>query len=236
MSYETDVHAIQLLVLRKLLFAKSAGFAQLQRDSGVSSDHFTFHLKKLVSEGLIEKGDDAYSLTHRGKEYANRLDTDDNTIEKQPKISIAITLERVGEDGQREFLFQQRKKNPYFDFWGRVGGKMRWGETVIEAAERELLEETGLRADLEYRLLYHKRDYDKATGKLLEDKIFLCVYGNSYEGELIEAFEGGVNRWMTHEEFERQEKRFKSVDEFKELIDAGEPFAERNFYYDSTEY
>lgn len=236
MSYESDIHAIQLLVLRKLLFATSAGFADLQRESGVTSDHFTFHLKKLVGEGFVEKNGDAYSLTRRGKEFANRLDTDENTIEKQPKISIAITLERRGRDGEREFLFQQRKKNPYFDFWGRVGGKMRWGETVIEAAKRELLEETGLVAELEYRLLYHKRDYDKASSELLEDKIFLCVYANAYKGELIEEFEGGVNRWMTHEEFQSQPKRFKSVDEFKSLMDAGEVFAEKSFYYDKSEY
>ena len=46
---------------------------------------------------------------------------------------------------------------------------------MLQAAERELKEETGLEADFEYRLLYHKRDFNKATGELLEDKIFLCV-------------------------------------------------------------
>jgi ADP-ribose pyrophosphatase YjhB (NUDIX family) len=236
MSYEPQLHQTQAIILRKLLFNKNAGFASLQKDTSLTSDHFTFHIKKLVDDGYVEKVSGGYSLTVRGKEYANRMDTDENEIERQPKVSIAITLERKGENGQREFLFQQRKKNPYFDFWGRVGGKMRWGETIIEAAERELLEETGLTADLSYRLLYHKRDFDKATGKLLEDKIFLCVYANSYNGELNESFEGGVNKWMTHEEFQNCEKRFKSVDEFKELIDKGVSFAEREFYYDASEY
>src|SRR3989338_835088 len=236
MSYEPHAHPIQVSVLRQLLFSPELGFADMQKLSDVTSDHFTFHVKKLIEEGYVEKREKEYRLTRKGKEYANRMDTDENAIEKQPKVSVAITLERRNDKGEREFLFQQRKKNPYYDFWGRVGGKMRWGETVIEAAERELKEETGLEAKLEYRLLYHKRDFDKNTGKLLEDKIFLCVYANKFTGKMIESFEGGVNRWMTHEEFQLQPKRFTSVDEFKQLMDDGVPFAEREFYYDEIEY
>lgn len=236
MSYEPQTHKIQVAILRKLLFARGALFSDLQKQSGTTSDHFNFHIKKLIEEGYVKKNENLYTLTNRGKEYANRMDTEENEIEKQPKVSVAITLERKGRDGQREFLFQQRKKNPYYDFWGRVGGKVRWGETVIEAAQRELKEETGLEADMEYRLLYHKRDYDKKTNKLLEDKIFLCVYANSYTGNLIETFEGGVNRWMTENEFHQKEKRFVSVDDFLELIDNGAKFAEREFYYDESDY
>lgn len=236
MSYEPETHPLQSVILRKLLFVKNAAFSELQKETEVTSDHFNFHIKKLANEGFIEKKDTGYQLTHKGKEYANRMDTDENEIERQPKVSVAITIERKNLAGEREFLFQQRKKNPYYDFWGRVGGKMRWGETVIEAAERELMEETGLEAELKYRLLYHKRDFDKGTGKLLEDKLFLCVYADKFKGNLIESFEGGVNRWMTHEEFQAQPKRFTSVDEFKQLMDEGVSFAEREFYYEDAEY
>lgn len=236
MSYEPHMHETQAIILRKLLFVKEAEFSLLQKETELTSDHFNFHIRKMLDEGYVDKISGKYSLSVKGKEYANRMDTDENEIEKQPKISVAITLERVGRGGEREFLFQQRKKNPYYDFWGRVGGKMRWGETVVEAAKRELLEETGLEAELEYRLLYHKRDFDKESGKLLEDKIFLCVYANTYTGELIEEFEGGINKWMSHDEFQTYDKRFKSVDEFKELMDMGESFAEREFYYDKSEY
>jgi len=236
MTYEPQAHGIQIDIMRHLLFKPTATFSDLQRQTDLTSDHFNFHIRKLIDEGYVEKYQKTYRLSGKGKEYANRMDTDEKVIEKQPKVSIAITLERKNEKGEREFLFQQRKKNPYFDFWGRAGGKMRWGESVIEAAKRELKEETGLEAEFEYRLLYHKRDFRKDTRELLEDKIFLCVYASQHKGELIEEFEGGVNRWMTSEEFHKQPKRFVSVDDFLELMDAGEIFVEREFFYDESEY
>jgi len=236
MSYEPAAHPAQVAIMRHLLFTPVAGFADMQKATALTSDHFTFHIKKLVSEGYVEKTDAGYRLSRRGKEYANRMDTDENAIEKQPKVSVVVTLERTNAAGEREFLYQQRLKNPYFGFWGRLGGKMRWGESVIEAANRELMEETGLTANFTYRLMYHKRDFDKTTGRLLEDKIFLCVYATEFAGRLTERFEGGFNRWMTREEFHQQDKRFESVDEFMDLMDTGETFAEREFYYDESEY
>jgi len=236
MSYEANMHQSQIAIIHHLLFTPEASFSEIQKSTDLTSDHFNFHIKKLIDEAYVEKLERAYKLTNKGKEYANRMDTDEKEIEKQPKVSIAITIERKGKNGEREFLFQQRKKNPYFDFWGRAGGKVRWGESILEAASRELKEETGLESDFEYRLLYHKRDFSKKTGKLLEDKIFLCVYADTYRGELIEKFEGGVNKWMTHEEFSTKKKRFTSVDDFLKYIDTGETFVEKKFFYDETEY
>lgn len=236
MSYEPQAHEAQVTILRHLLFTPDAGFSELQKGTALSSDHFSFHIKKLLDEGYVEKLEKSYRLSHKGKEYANRMDTDEKEIEKQPKVSIVITIERKNEKGEAEYLFQQRKKNPYFDFWGRMGGKMRWGEPIIEAADRELFEETGLKAKFEYKTLYHKRDFSKQSGKLLEDKIFLCVYATEYSGTLIEEFEGGINRWMTIEEFHQQPKRFVSVDDFTDLMKKGIHYVEREFYYDESEY
>ncbi len=98
------------------------------------------------------------------------------------------------------------------------------------------MEETGLTAKFEYKTLYHKRDFNKKTGKLLEDKIFLCVLATEFSGELTEEFEGGINKWMTMDEFHRQPKWFNSVDEFTDLMERGGHFAEREFYYDESEY
>lgn len=235
MSYEPLVHETQIAILRHLLFSPSAGFAQLQKDTNLTSDHFNFHIKKLLERGYVAKADDQYTLTPQGKEYANRLDTDENEIERQPKISVALVVERI-HDGKREFLCQQRLKQPYYGFWGRLGGKVRWGESFEAAAERELMEETSLQATFTYKLTFHKRDYAKETGELLEDKVFVVMHASEPTGELMIDFEGGHNEWLTQEEFLAKDKIFESARDFVHLVDENIPYFSGTYHYDNTEY
>ena len=189
MSYESDVHKSQVSILRHLLFVPSASFADLQKTTDLTSDHFTFHIKKLVDSGFVAKDTDKYILTPKGKEYANRMDTDENEIEKQPKVSVALIVERQSKD-RREFIVQQRLKQPYFGFYGRLGGKVRWGESFEQAAARELKEETGLDGTFTFSHIFHKRDYRKSDGSLLEDKKFVIMHCTDAIGEMMETFEG----------------------------------------------
>ncbi len=235
MSYESHIHDAQVAILRHLLFVPHAGFAELQKQTDLTSDHFNFHVKKLLEANYVEKSGDHYTLTPRGKEYANRMDTDENEIEKQPKISVVLMVERT-RNGQREFLAQERLKQPYYGFWGRPSGKVRWGESFEEAATRELAEETGLDAEFTYKLLYHKRDYDTHTGKLLEDKVFLIMHTADAHGTFVEDFEGGHNEWLTHDEFAAKDKKFGSAEELIDLVDAGKSYFAKEYTYDKNEY
>ena len=57
MSYEPDAHSVQVTILRHLLFKPHATFSELQKSTDLTSDHFNFHIKKLIEEGFVEKGD-----------------------------------------------------------------------------------------------------------------------------------------------------------------------------------
>ncbi len=235
MSYESAVHKTQAVILRDLLFVPAASFADLQKSTDLASDHFNFHIKKLVDTGFVEKNESGYSLTSKGKEYANRMDTDENEIEKQPKISVALLVERQN-GNRREFIVQQRLKQPYYGFYGRLGGKVRWGESFEEAAARELEEETGLTGTFSFSHIFHKRDYRKSDGTLLEDKIFVIMHSANAAGDMMEQFEGGKNFWMTQEELISQDKIFESARDFVIHHDAGTPYHAQDYTYDDAEY
>lgn len=233
MSYEPDVHPVQMTILRELLFVNELNFGRLRKATGVESDAFNFHLKQLMEhEYIIKNSSGLYGLTAIGKTYANRMDTEDSTIEKQPKLSVVIMVE----DKNGKHLFQERLKQPYYGYWGHPTGKIRWGESMLGAAARELAEETGLEAKLRVAGLYHKLDYDKESRELREDKYFCIIHGINPKGELRDI-EGCHNEWLSTEEFLQKEKRFGNTDETNEIIKRSEPtIVEREYYYETEHY
>lgn len=231
MSHEVKIHDAQTTILRELLFHPNATFAKLQKGTGMTSDHFNFHIQKLVELGLVEKiRRGTYTLTPKGKEHANKLDTDNNTIERQPKVAVILAIERV-QNGQKQYLFQERLKQPYYGFWGFATGKIRWGETIIQTAERELMEETGLTANHRIAGVYHEMVYSHETGDQLEDKIFFVIQCTKPKGKLLEHFEGGRNAWMTREEALARPKIFDSFDVEIDIVTSEETFVERSVEY-----
>lgn len=207
MSHEATIHTIQTAILRELLFLPTARFADLQKITNLDSDHFKFHIARLVELEYVSKNNDgSYSLSTRGKEYANKLDTDKSTIERQPKAAVIIVLQ----DQEGKLLVQERLKHPYYGFWGFPGGKIRWGETIIEAATRELEEETGLSSALMYQGVYHELVASQETDEILEDKIFHVVHGGVPTGTLRPDFEGGRNEWLSEDEITQKQHVYKS--------------------------
>jgi 8-oxo-dGTP diphosphatase len=212
MSHEVKIHEAQTSILRELLFLPMAGFAELQKPTGLASDHFTFHINRLVELNLVERTKRGeYRLTTSGKEYANRLDTDDHTIERQAKIAVLIVPTRTTGDGTIQYMVQKRLKQPFYGRHGFMSGKLRWGETVSEGAARELEEETGLTGELSIKGVYHKMDYTKDE-QMLEDKHFYVVRADNPEGPFKAAFEGGENYWYTPSEIMALEDAFAGMD------------------------
>ncbi|MFY9227842.1 MAG: NUDIX domain-containing protein [Candidatus Microsaccharimonas sp.] len=232
MTHEAKIHPIQTSILRELLFVPSARFTDLQKSVGLESDQVKFHIARLVELEYVQKTDQGYYvLSSNGKEYANKLDTDRNQIERQPKSAVILVVEWNG-----KLLVQERLKHPYFGFWGFPGGKIRWGETILQAAARELNEETGLSASLESRGVYHEITRSKETGEVLEDKIFQVIYGHDPSGELIETFDSGRNAWLSLDEVKLKDKYYKSFD-IEYSVGMGEQsFVEQEQIYDQGEF
>lgn len=209
MDTQIEIHKAQAQILKILLFRKEARFRDLRNVTGLTSDHFTFHLKQLLEAGLIDKIKTGYELTIKGKEFANRLDTETVQIERQAKIGVAVVGIKM-EGKVKKYLIQQRLKQPYYGYHGVITGKIRWGETIEQTAKREFIEEAGLTGQFKLLAVKHKMDYSEGK-ELLEDKFFFVFKVEEVTGKLKHKFEGGRNMWLTQEEIKKLPKRFPDL-------------------------
>lgn len=232
-----QVHKAQISVFHTIRRSKSARYSELMRPTAMDSDNFKFHLKKLVNSGYIEKDEaGVYKLTATGKEFANNLDRENRSIQKQPKLSVIIIASRTDSDGTIRYLFQKRRRNPYWDFWGFVSGPIRWGVLPEGAAAHELHKQTGLTATFEVRGFYRKIDYSSPDGKLLEDKQFIIIKANDTKGELSNQWSGGYNDWLSLLELEKKEKYFSDSTETISMLQKGDIYKISTNHYSDKQY
>lgn len=213
-----QLHGVQLQILKKLLFANELRYSQVKPDPEMENNQFDFHLDQLISGGYVEKKNKTYKLTNFGKEYANRMDTEEVLIAKQSKISAWICCRR-----KNQYLIYTRLKQPFYGCQGFMSGKVKYGEKIVEAAERELEEETGLKGKPQIVSIKHFLVFDKQSNELVEDKfMFLCLMENP-TGELRPHDEGKyewinennlksyvINHFESWRAFEKQLEEIKS--------------------------
>jgi len=217
---DLQLHQVQMKILRHLLLNSTDSFSKMAKESKLSTDHFNYHLACLQKTGYIVKDGDRYKLTRTGKEFANRMDTERTVIERQAKLGALLIITKV-EKGKEYLLIQKRLKEPYYGFFGFTTGKVGWGEKILETGARELMEEAGLTAKLEYRFTIHEHVYHKDDGRLLEDKFFFIIKGTDPKGKLI-SLPSGENSWMSMEEFKKLTKVYYDEFELLELLKKGQ--------------
>lgn len=205
-----DLHQIQMLILKELLFNPNSRFSELNI-KGLSNDHFSYHINTLVGLNFVKKTTRGYSLTNSGKEFANRMDTDQIQIEKQPKVGVMVIPIKYTKKN-KYLLIQERTKEPFFGYRGFITGKVRFGEKFKETAKRELKEESGLDCDeFVIKDIFHDHVVLTESGKLMEDKIFIIITAKNPTGKLINT-ENGKNYWVTEDEFLNTEKKYYNED------------------------
>lgn len=210
MDNTIKLHYYQQEIIKSLTLTPKLRFNQLQI-KGLESEHTNYHLKKLVLLKLVEKKEENYSLTDKGKDYSNLLDDQIKIVEKQPKVSIIVNAQRVNESGEIEFLMNKRLRQPYFGKVGRITGKVRYGETMKEAAERELFEETGLTATSFYLYEIYRKMRHRNEGDFVQDVLFYQFYVTGIEGSMIKKTEIQENFWATAEELNMRDDLYDDL-------------------------
>ncbi|MBA3678803.1 NUDIX domain-containing protein [Candidatus Saccharibacteria bacterium] len=191
-------HVIQKEILASLITHKYLRFSKL-KPKNIESNHFMYHLKSLMREGLVVKNEEGlYLLSSEGKQMADNLSLETYKPRKQPNIVTLITCQN--EKGQ--WLVYKRARQPLLDQVGFVYGKLHLGETIAEAAHRELKEKTGLQCELSHTGDGYITIYEGSEP--VSQILFHLFYGKNPYGEIVDSKKPGQAFWAWQEEFDHE--------------------------------
>ncbi len=183
------MHPLQIQILYKLITNPFLPYSQL-KPKDIEGNLFMYHLKELIKESLVQKRSDGkYELSAKGQVFAETLSLENFKPRIQPKIVSLL----VCKNNRGEFLLYKRKRQPFLGLVGFPYGKIHLGETILQAATRELQEKTGLSAKL-----IHKADVYLTTfqGQDLLAQTFCHVFTAShFQGNLIKNSDIGECFW-----------------------------------------
>lgn len=228
-------HGTQTHILETLRWATRARYSELRRPTGIESDIFKYHIKKLMRQHYIMKADDGlYELTAEGKELANRLDSQTGRELMQPKASMLLVVYRM-KHGERYYLGHKRTREPFRDFWGIASAPMLRGILIVESAARELEKQTGISAHFRVAGLQRVIDvHHKNT--VLEDKLFTVLVAE-VDGSLpLRPWYGGESCWLRRKDLLMQPKLFPTTAKTLDMVEGNELFVETICHYTDEEY
>ncbi len=127
------------------LFSKnlSLKFNEIEKASNIRSNELSYHLKRLMDDGLITKKGEDYILTRTGETTAERIAH--FTGKEVGHMVVVIVAIRKGD----KIVLLKREKRPFKGYWGMIGGKTRFDESIPEAVKREAEEEAGIKIDVD---------------------------------------------------------------------------------------
>lgn len=185
------MHHIQKHILKVLAYAKWARFRDM-RPPKTDSNAYSYHLRALQKEGLVEKGEKGYRLSPAGLSYVDRVSIEKFELRLQPKIITMI----ISQNEEGAVQMWQKQKQPFIGAWTLPNGKMHIADASIEAAA---LREAKEKVNITPQALQHVGAC--SIRAFINGHLVSYVLAHIFTAELDETQELHENtRWCTYEQ------------------------------------
>ena len=112
-----------------------------------------------------------------------------------PRTGCSVVALREG-----KVLLIKRGKEPYKGYWSLPGGAQELGETLMECAQRELKEETGLEAgELKFAAVRDRISRNESQA-IMHHYVLASFFANNPRGEAVAADDALAVRWCSIDE------------------------------------
>ncbi len=118
-----------------------------------------------------------------------------STRERAPRLAVGV----FAFDAAGRVLLIERGRAPGKGLWSVPGGKLEWGEAVVDACRREVLEETGVEVTVGPLVTWIER-MDDAHHYVILDFVATPV---RRDAEPIAGDDAAQACWLTQQELER---------------------------------
>jgi 8-oxo-dGTP diphosphatase len=122
---------------------------------------------------------------------------DDRTYPARPIVAASVAVFREG-----RVLIARRARGPWVGAYSLPGGGVEVGETLREAALRELAEEVGVEAEI-FAFVDHVEPIVRADGRVREHYVIAVFAARWRSGEAKTGPEADAVAWIAPEEIGR---------------------------------
>ncbi len=121
-------------ILNVFLYRDKLRFSEIKDKTELRSNNLAYHLKKLISKGILIKNRENYMLSEKYEHLIPYI------TEKQAILPVLLV---VAEKKGKYFLYH-RDKRPYNNFLSLPGGRILVGENMKTATKRIMKEKFGI--------------------------------------------------------------------------------------------
>ena len=130
-----------------------------------------------------------------------------NTYPARPRVAVAAVVFR-----DHRVLLVRRGRAPARGQWAIPGGSVKLGESLQQAAEREILEETGIHIRAGAPLLTFDTIERDADGKVRFYYVIVDLSAEYLSGEPVAGDDATEARWVSFEELAQLPVNARTLD------------------------